>query len=175
MKDEYFEWIIQVTLGKTHRSLLEHLHEIEFYALHPLDQNRLEDGLYLKYRYCEIAYIPRSTAEKVLGMKKCSVLEMMLALAFKIEDSIMEDCEFGDRTALWFWTMIRNLGLYELDDKHYDEKAEEKINKAVETMMDRTYDRDGSNGALFLVKGANRDFRKTEIWYQMCLFLNTLL
>lgn len=172
MKDEYFEWMVQTTLGKTHRSLLEHIHSIDFYAINPLDENRLIDGICLKYRYSEIANIPRATVEKVLGMKKCSVLEMMLALAFKMEESIMEDSDFGDRTVLWFWTMIKNLGLYELDDKHYDEKI---INDAMEVMMDREYAYDGTGGALFFVKGTDKDFTKMEIWYQMSLFLDTLL
>ena len=38
-----------------------------------------------------------------LDNKTCSVLEMMIALAIRCEEHIMDDPDVGNRTGQWFW------------------------------------------------------------------------
>lgn len=76
-----------------------------------------------------------------LDNRPCSVLEMMVALAIKIEEQIMDDPDIGNRTGLWFWKMIENLGLKTMRDAVIDTDYVEKI---IFRFLDRNYQRDGS-------------------------------
>lgn len=38
-------------------------------------------------------------------------LEMIIALAIRLEEHIMDDPDIGNRTGQWFWDMIVSLGL----------------------------------------------------------------
>ena len=105
-----------------------------------------------------------------LDNRPCSVLEMMVALAIKIEEQIMDDPDIGNRTGLWFWKMIENLGLKNMRDAVIDTDYVEKI---IFRFLDRNYQRDGSGG-LFIVHG-HGDLRNVEIWYQMLWYLNDIL
>jgi hypothetical protein len=101
----------------------------------------------------------------------CSVLEMMIALAKRWEDNVMYDPDYGDRTAEWFWIMMRNLGFTWLDDMRFDPV---EANYITDRLLDREYDKDGQGG-LFRIKNPNIDMRNTEIWYQMNFFFNEFL
>lgn len=46
---------------------------------------------------------------------------MMIALAQRCEESIMDDPEAGNRTGVWFWAMISNLSLDCMSDDDFDE------------------------------------------------------
>lgn len=46
-----------------------------------------------------------------LDNRPCSVLEMIIALAIRLEEHIMDDPDIGNRTGQWFWDMIVSLGL----------------------------------------------------------------
>lgn len=173
--NEYFEWLISYTKDRKHvkyRKLLMLLHNTEFRYTIPLDSNREEDGIDLRYRFsCRLKY--RKMNINILDYldEPCSVLEMMIALAIRCEDSIMDDPDIGNRTSLWFWLMVENLGLeYMKDDVFNKDDAIEKIN----VFLDRRYKRNGEGG-LFIVNNARRDLRNVEIWYQMCWYLDSIL
>ena len=99
----------------------------------------------------------------------CSVLEMMVALAIKIEEQIMDDPDIGNRTGY---------GL-EDDRKSRIEKharccnCTDYVEEIIFRFLDRNYQRDGSGG-LFIVHG-HGDLRNVEIWYQMLWYLNDIL
>lgn len=177
MKDrlinEYFEWLLNHTKDKRHikyRKLLALLHNINFRYSIPLDSNREEDGLSLRYRFSCMSKYRKINVLKYLD-KPCSVLEMMIALAIRCEESIMDDPDIGNRTAQWFWLMITNLDLEYMDDNHFDKSiAIEKI----DIFLNREYKRNGEGG-LFIVDNARRDLRNVEIWYQMCWYLDGLI
>lgn len=171
IRDDYFEWIYQTLIGKGYRHLLEYLFNEEFFYVVDLDDNRLEDGKELKYRYAEYADIPDRVVRNKIGNEYCSVLEMMAALSIRMEESIMYDPDFGDRTSIWFWEMIKSLGLYGMTDKDYDQFYAQS---AIARFLNRDYDRDG-NGGLFTVKNTRTDMRDIDIWYQMCLYSDNIL
>lgn len=170
--NEYFEWLCNFTKSKKHtkrRKLLMLLHDIEFVYILPMDENRYDDGIDLRYRFaCEIGGNRREILD-ILD-KPCSVLEMMIALAVKCEETIMDDPDVGNRTSQWFWLMIRNLGLEFMNDSIFNrDMAKEKIF----IFLDRKYKRNGEGG-LFVVNNPRRDMRKVEIWYQMCWYLGSM-
>lgn len=172
--NDYFEWLWNFTKCRGHsqnRKIITLLHSIEFRYSIPMDANREEDGIDLRYRFITEVGIPKNYQEVYAYLDgPCSVLEMMIALAIRCEESIMDDPDIGDRTSEWFWLMMKNLGLDYMSDRKFDRDiAEEKIS----IFLDRKYKRNGEGG-LFVVNG-RRDLRKVEIWYQMCWYLDTIM
>lgn len=172
--NDYFEWLWNFTKCRGHsqnRKIITLLHNIEFRYSIPMDANREEDGIDLRYRFITEVGIPKNYQEVYAYLDgPCSVLEMMIALAIRCEESIMDDPDIGDRTSEWFWLMMKNLGLDYMNDRRFDRDiAEEKIS----IFLDRRYKRNGEGG-LFVVNG-RRDLRKVEIWYQMCWYLDTIM
>ena len=172
--NDYFEWLWNFTKCRGHsqnRKIITLLHNIEFRYSIPMDANREEDGIDLRYRFITEVGIPKNYQE-VYGYLDgpCSVLEMMIALAIRCEESIMDDPDIGDRTSEWFWLMMKNLGLDYMSDRKFDRDIAEK---KISIFLDRRYKRNGEGG-LFVVNG-RRDLRKVEIWYQMCWYLDTIM
>ena len=96
---------------------------------------------------------------------------MMIALAIRCEENIMDDPHMGDRTGQWFWGMITNLGLGGMTDESFDiDSASRKIRR----FLDRKYEPDGTGG-LFTIPRCSVDLRTVEIWYQLCWFLDTII
>lgn len=173
VKLDYFEWMYNLMCGErfarsiTYRKLFTLLHNTEFVYFIPHDENRAEDGIALRYRYCLDNEC--ENLEYCLD-GPCSVLEMMVALAIRCEERIMSDPEKGDRTSQWFWDMIRSLGLSSMTDYNFDEwTAKDCIWK----FLNRKYSPNGKGG-LFTINRWNRDARDTEIWYQLMAYLNSL-
>ena len=170
----YFDWIYQLVCKgrrKPYRKLLMFLHSVEFIYSLPMDENRAEDGVDLRYRFGYEQKIERRDIKKYLCNRPCSVLEMMVALAMKCEEHIMANPEFGDRLDKWFWIMISNLGLLSMNDSRFDKDHALKI---IDIFLNREYSRNGEGG-LFIIQNPRRDLRNVEIWYQMCWYLNEFL
>lgn len=133
-----------------------------------MDANRADDGIQLRRRYCLYhAQIDRSC----LNIGECTVLEMMVALALRCEEEIMDDPEIGNRTAQWFWLMITNLGLGGMTDNAYDRR---RVSDILERFIDREYEPDG-RGGLFWLRKCQEDLRDVEIWRQLMWYLNTIV
>ena len=162
MVDRYFKRLLEIVKADEQESgtylwLLEKLYETPFRWVLELDANRALDGLALR--------------DNLMGGcsddSECSVLEMLVALAVRCEQDIMQDDDYGDRTSVWFWLMIENLGLKSMNDQNYNEAHVEQI---IDNFLDRNYDRYG-NGSIFWSTHPRADLRKVEIWYQMCWYL----
>ena len=95
---------------------------------------------------------------------------MMVSLAFIIEERIMDDMEQGNRTGLWFWNMIVNLGLGTMSDNNFDIDYCEFV---IDRFLKRKYEKNGKGG-LFSIED-DRDMRTAEIWYQAMWYLNYFL
>ena len=93
---------------------------------------------------------------------------MMVALALRCEEQIMSDREYGNRTGLWFWKMIDNLGLDKMDEKHYDESL---VEETVDIFLNREYERNGHGGNIFVVEDERCNLKTLEIWYQLNVYL----
>lgn len=179
MKDDlvnkYFEWMYQLLCGDTKRpsywKLLCQLHDTVFDYSIGMDGNRAEDGLDLRYRFGYENGIDHSTIVSCLGHEDCSVLEMMAALAIRLEEHIMDNPDIGDRTGQWFFDMIGNLGLSRMTDESFNRSY---VKKVLHRFLNRTYERNGKGG-LFTVHHNNIDMRSVEIWYQAVWYLDEVL
>lgn len=169
--NDYFEWLYNyVCKGRvnnkvSYRKLFMFLHSKEFIYYIRNDVNRARDGADLRYRFAML-----KDDEHLLKFLEgpCSVLEMMVALAIRCEETIMDDTNYGDRTGQWFWNMLSNLGISFMTDDRFDyDFAEEKIFN----FLERRYDPDGKGG-LFYIKGCEDDLRDIEIWTQLCWYLD---
>ena len=174
VQNDYFEWLYDlVCKGRyakeiSYRKLLMYLHTTEFVYLIPMDSNRADDGINLRYRFA-YDYKSPAAAETFLD-GPCSVLEMMIALSIRCEE-IMDNPAIGDRTAQWFWEMISNLGLRVMIDDNFDK---DYVRSVINRFLYREYEPNGKGG-LFTVRHCNADLRDEEIWVQLCWYLDTIM
>lgn len=140
--------------------LLRQLHNMEMSCdttcIVDNDHNRIQDGINLRTRY-DNEYVHEDD-------DVCSVLEFLIALAFRIEDVSGNDYVYS------FWEMIENLGLIDMDDSNIDPGTRSTIDDKIAILLNREYSRDGIGG-LFPLDNAEEDQRKVEIWYQMQAYL----
>ena len=151
--------------------LLRYLYDIPFKFILDMDYNRICDGCDLRYKFGHDTHIPSRVIDLKLGNVECSILEVMVALSIRMEESILCDPDYGDRTSIWFWEMIKSLGLYHMDDDNFDERL---VCVVIERFMDRDYKPNG-RGGLFTVRNACCDMRDVDIWYQMCMYVDNIL
>ena len=177
LNDRYFEWMCQLvsderyTRGLSYNKLLNHLNNIDFQYSIPMDGNRADDGISLRYRFGYEQKYEESMITSYLDTHPCSVLEMIVALALRCEEHIMYDPDIGNRTGQWFWSMIINLGLESMYDSNFDKTYTENV---IFRFMDRKYKQNGEGG-LFTVNNYKYDMRSVEIWWQMNWYINSIL
>ncbi len=178
IKNQYYEWLSgmvckgRTTNGISYQKLLMHLHTIKFKYLIPRDKNRAEDGISLRYRFAKTQGYENDYEIVLSSLNgRCSVLEMMVALAVRCEIDIMDDPRYGDRTGQWFWGMVVSLGLGGLTDDNYDKGY---VNDVITKFLNREYDSNGKGG-LFTVNNDSIDMRDLEIWNQLCRYLDSFL
>ena len=175
----YFDWMYHLVSGRrprgskvpTYHKLLEYLYETDFDYILPMDGNRFEDGIDLRYRFGRENDYDQYMISVYLDDRPCSVLEMMVALAVRCEDHIMEDPDVGDRVGQWFWEMVVSLGLGSMNDQNYDPDYTQDV---IDHFLNRDYEPNG-RGGLFTIEDPAEDQRKIDIWYQMCAHLNEII
>lgn len=178
VRSEYSRWLYDLVCNDTYsrrnsfRKLFNYLEDTEFYYTHPMDGNRYDDGIELRYIFGREFGYPDSLIAEALDDHPCSVLEMLIALSIKCEEKIMDNHKIGDRTGQWFWTMIVNLGLGSMNDSKFDAA---KADLRMDIFMERRYEKNGEGGCLFKIENPNRDMRTADIWYQMCWYLGEYL
>lgn len=178
LHDAYFKWLCGIIGCKNidystcrHCLLLMYLYNIDFYILDNVEgneHNRLADAMELKIEFCEThPEIDRDS----LFITKPSVLEVLVALARRIDDDIMYDPKIGLNASQWFWEMIQNLHMEGFTDDCYNYNwSTDDVDIIMDRCMDRAYDKNG-NGSLFPLKNPIFDARKVEIWTQMNAWL----
>ena len=172
----YFNWLYQLvcndlySVRSSHRKLLMRLHSIEFSWLIDLDENRAYDGLGLRRRFEYESACDQGLMDLYFRDRPCSVLEMMIALSMRCEESIMTDPNCGNRTGQWFWSMIVSLGLGGITDQRYNR---EYVDNVIFRFLTRNYDQDGKGG-LFTIPDCGVDLRDVQIWTQMCWYLDSI-
>lgn len=177
INDEYFEWLYGLVCGQryskhiSYERLLRRLHGTRFRYLIPRDRSRAEDGIDLRRRFAIARGYedPDDTIMDILS-GPCSVLEMMVALAIRCEECIMDDPDVGDRTGQWFWEMVTNLGLGAMMDSRFDKRF---VDNTIARFLAREYEPDG-RGNLFRIRHCDKDLRTVEIWYQLCWYLDSI-
>ena len=170
----YYEWLIRQVEDIQHpyeryTRLFKFLADTRFRWTHPYDANRAEDGLYLRYMYESTV----DERDQFFGdiPPWATLLETLVALAIRCENEIMYDPDEGDRTNIWFWTMMDNAGL-SISDTRFDEELAENI---VEKIMKNAYEDDGRGGLFpchFYGSKVSQKVSQMDIWQQMNVFMN---
>ena len=173
MEYEYFTWLVDFIdpdhlIGEYYQPVLQKLYFKDFRWKLKDDRNRALDGLEFRRRYVEderFGVAPYNFMEA-----PCSCLEMLIALAKRIEYGILEPpCE--ENIARWFWKFMMNLGLDPDDFRVLDE---DYVDMVLEKWLDRRYESNGK-GNIFTTFSSNINLKIEPIWVQMHIFLNETL
>ena len=174
LRNEYFNWMCRLVSDERrsgYHRLLKFLDSVIFQYTIPMDGNRADDGIDLRYRFGYENGYSNAEVALYLDVTPCSVLEMMVAMAFRCEEHIMSDPDIGDRTSIWFWDMVNSLGLGDMVNDNFDIDRADYI---IDCFLNRKYSRNGEGG-LFTVPNCARDMRTVELWAQMNWYLNTVI
>lgn len=178
VSDDYFEWLI-ARISKSEiqikedgdmsfRKLLDYLHHCEFKWSIPKDENRNIDGMELRYKFVRYFGFEELNITEYLPDGNASMLEMMVALAIRMEVDIAGDETYGDRTNQWFWHMIMSLGLGGQWGSNFDK---DEVDECLERFYTHQID-DKGFGTLFRFKHDN--YADKEIWWQVTHYLNSI-
>ena len=178
LNDLYVNWLIaQVNFDYRHNStsrydgLMLALHTKEFVWMVPNDDNRLADGLELRYHFLQDErfhkdFLSMKLTDEGIGEFRgqfCTMLEVIVGLSKRL--AFQAQGEPG----WWAWKLIENLELHKMRDPFTRRKAE-KTEEILEQLIWRTYPWDGVGG-FFPLAFPQTDQTKVEIWYQMAAYL----
>ncbi len=170
LEHEYYKWLcrfVMTSRRRCYRILMRYLYQTPFVVVVDMDDNRYADGLELRSTFADEYGYSDEDIKHAMGDDPCNILEVMLALAIRCENNIMEDTSVGDRTDKWFWMMIDNSYLGTLTDDAFDAKKADAI---IHRIIYRTYEPNGLGG-LFRLKYPPEDLRTVELWYQLNWYL----
>ena len=154
----------------THQKLLEELFCTVYYTSTPDDLNRAGDGVALRARYVMLTH---DTGDEIEGWLEgeCSILELLVAFASRIETDYMNEFKLGDRTYKWFWTFLGNLDLDWMTDRRF---SKEIVDDHVLGFLTRSGNR--KNGTrpywLFWPKIAPLKVANSPLWDQMMVWIS---
>lgn len=174
---EYVAWLQSLVYspfaGTTYDRLFNKLYETPFvWYNQPVlnkDGTRAERGIQLRSEFCAQKGYTDAFLIPYIGLEDCSVLEMLIGLSLDIE-WLAEDDDLGDRTGLWFWAMISNLGLTSETDDTFHEGY---VDEVLRVFLQREYDGHGIGG-LFYVQNPLVPLNKIDIWMQAMYFLTSI-
>lgn len=177
ISNEYFEWMYHLVSNDSraknkisYRKLLIFLNTVAFSPSMEMDYNRLIDAVDFRYKFANENGYPNLYIKNIFDSNTCSVLEMMIALSYKVEEQITDNYLYGNRTGQWFWSMITSLGLNSMDDKAFDQNYCKYV---LDIFMNRDYSPNGKGG-LFTLERPYRDMRTVDIWTQFMWYLEEI-
>lgn len=142
--------------------LMRSLHNRDFIWIIERDENRMKDGLSLRYNFFDECDVNGGNFGS-----PCSVLEMLVALVIRLDSEFIGD-PGNPHPEYLFWEMLCNLGLNLYDDSHWDEQ---KFNKIIDIWLERRFSKSG-DGGIFPLESATFDCRNEEIWRLALAYLN---
>lgn len=157
----YLRWLesqIATEKEKNFHELFEILHSKEFIWIVPNDDNRVEDGLEIRFEFYR-----RHNALS----RGCSVLEVIIGLSRRLAFAA------GGNQEDWAWQIIENLELHKMSG-HIGKIRSERIEEILETLIWRNYLPNGQGG-FFPLAWSEKDQRRIEIWYQMCAYIDEIV
>lgn len=162
--EDYFVWLLEHQLNWKHgwrryEELLRYLFDTPFRFCMAKDKNRVGDGLYLRVRFMD------NTGLDISDQNDCSVLEMLIALAIRMDAEYVGDPGNPDPLNL-FLDFLDNLEILYINGLFHKEEVENKIN----LWMDRKYRYNG-DGGIFPLGDPMQDQRDIEIWRQMYAYI----
>lgn len=180
----YFSWLVESVcldrdpyFGQPYWRLARLLHYTPFYVTHPMDQNRVADGLRLRETWLDLMTSEAEELGRPLDIcpesldRPCSVLEVLVGLATRLEDDIMQNEKYGNRTPMWFWAMIYNLELTGCMDSRLGMNENSYAAERLDIWMNRAYEPNGLGG-VFPLNDPDKDQRDVELWLQARAWLN---
>lgn len=174
IREEYHDWMVSMVdsehICRRYTKVLHTLDNRDFFSDIPIDSNRTEDGVDLRYRFGDEKGYPHPViATELDAFSSCSLLEMMVALSIRMEN-MTEDPEDGNRTGKWFMGMIFSMGL----DRYTDDKFNiADVDVIITNFNNHAYASNGKGG-LFTLNHPPKDMRTVEIWYQMNWYLTAM-
>ena len=176
LQEAYFQWMTEMIFPNhndryQYGHLLDALNASMFHFSIPMDENRMRDGIDLRYRFAyEKGYSNDMVSAALNHNRSCSMLEMMVALALKGDERILYDYETGGKAYYIFSIMLDSLQLSHMTNDNFDS---DYVNYVIDRLLNHEYDYNG-NGGLFTVENPRRDMRSVDIWYQMNWYLQKL-
>lgn len=157
---DYYIFLTSLIGKDPNNSLLQYLFEVDYIWIFPLDRNRAQDGIDLRCWWANMNRLDKETYDAIFANKgKCSMLEMFIAFANRIENDFMGNAVDANRTPLWFDEMLQSLGIY--NDLFSFDQAN------VDHILLNFFDHKIS---LFKIPGG--DISKMQLWDQMNCWLN---
>lgn len=162
----YLDWLVfgvapDGDQRECYSKLLFALYSTEFFWVVPRDRNRAEDGLELRSQY------ESATGESADICGPCNCLELFISLAVRCENELMYNPDYGDRTTVWFWMFLDNLGLLDYDSERFND---EEVDEILYRFMNREYGFRGEFCA-FPSRFSAQELRKMELAYQMNFYM----
>ena len=168
----YFNWLLDAVTTKAEQNayslVFTTLYSTDFISYDEFDDNLKENAADMRDDFYNFS----KTANKLIDIYgeidfETSILEVMVYLATRIEDTIMSNPDYGDRTRLWFWYMMESLDIIQYDNDRFDEPD---IVQKLDNFVERRYEKNGYGG-LFTLEDTKIDARKTNIWQQAMSFV----
>jgi hypothetical protein len=173
LDDSYFNWLYSQVgsvenenQNRSYWKLLKILFTKEFTWSIDRDENRAIDGMNLRLEF------GRDTKANLLSedgwlTQPCSMLEMLVALSFKLAFQDLESRPIE----VWFWELIQNLGLVEYNDAVMTTQNTRRVKVILDRVINRRYSASGDGGLFPLDHTNDQDQRETELWYQAEAYL----
>lgn len=162
----YLHWLYEriedpdvANTSRTYWKLAQCLYTNEYVWLVPHDDNRGQDGRFLREEF--IDDLGLYDVDPDWMQLECSMLEMLIALSRRL--SFQGEGEPRD----WFWHLIDNLDLRIADRQRFPKS---KVEEVLHRVIWRTYSPDG-DGGLFPLQYPDRDQRDAELWTQLNAYL----
>lgn len=152
---DYYDWLvsqIEIPNGKDYGDLFTRMHNLEFVWTVPNDDNRVQDGLDLRYAFA-------GDKKHEINLPGATFLEVLVALSKRVAFTA------GGKSEKWAWRLLKNLHLTKMSTPLTEEKSI-KINDILDSVIWRTYETNG-RGGFFPLNYPEEDQTKIEIWYQM--------
>lgn len=169
LDERYFDWLYDQVCSvrwkspaRSYRNLFHILYTHEFIWLIPNDDNRVADGKDLRLRFLEDEGITADRRDSHWMALGCSYLELLVAISDRLA------FETGRDQSSWFWELLENLGLHQLNDRV--DISLDDVEDTLNRVMWRTYDYNGEGG-LFPLEFPEEDQRKVELWYQLNAYI----
>lgn len=164
--DDYRNWLVTICQfnDRNYKRLIDHLHNTPFEYILKRDKDREMDGLYLRRRYESIT----ETNCSFDSVKPCGVLEMLVALAIRIDDEYIGS-PFEPHPEIPFKEMLDNLDLYPVyDDRCYNEH---RVDCNIRLWLRREFFSSG-HGSTFPLRHPTCDQTNIPIWSQMMAYIS---
>ncbi len=168
--EHYLNYLIRrcrLTKYEEYRNVFRILHNIEFTYSIQRDDNREADGMgWRRYHRIPKRYLKY---EEEFQNHWCSVFEMLVGLAIRVEGEIIGDPR-DEHPEYFLIDMIKNLDLQRFVNKE-PYLIEIPIRRIVDRWLRREFQEDGY-GSPFPLRNPTCDQRKREIWDQMNAYVS---